>query len=160
MTTELMLYKFKDTGVEVSIRKVSPLLGAEIQRAFPAPTPPLQEVDYGDGVKKMEPNPSDPTFIEELRKYSNFLEEKTRSLIIKRGVVIELTDEQKSDVAELRKQWKDDFGVELQGDDKYIFVSYIAVGTDSDLEELLQAILRRSRPTEGAIAEATKTFQG
>lgn len=162
---ELNPFTFQDTGVTVQIRKVSPLLIMEVQRAMPVPKPPTQEVVYGDpkdpGAKKVEePNEAHPDYLEAIDNYNTELEAKVRKFMIQRGVVITLNDEQKADVKELREYWEEEFGVELKGNDKYLYVSYIAIGTDSDMEELMDVIMRRSQPTEAAMAEAKAGFQG
>lgn len=157
---ELVPHVVKDTGITLMIRKVSPLLGAELQRAFPRPQPPLQEVDYGDGKKVMEPNPANPDYAKAVATYESDLEIKLQSLLIKRGVVIELGEEEKAAVKELRAFWKTEFSKELDKDDKTVYVSFIALGTREDTEELINAIMRRSQPTEAATAEVKANFPG
>ncbi len=162
---ELSPFTFEDTGVKVHIRKVSPLLIMEVQKAMPVPKPPTQEVVYGDpddpGAKKVqEPNEAHPDYLAAIDQYNMELEAKVRKFMIKRGVIINLDDDQKQEVKELRKEWKDEFGKELDGNDKFLFISYIAIGTDSDMEELMDVIMRRSQPTEAVMSEAKASFQG
>ena len=162
---ELHPFTFKDTGITVQIRKVSPLLIMEVQKAMPVPKPPTQEVVYGDpndpGAKRVEePNEAHPDYLESIDKYNGELEAKVRKFMIERGVVITLSDEQKNEVKELREYWKEEFSAELSGNDKYLYVSYIAIGTDADMEEVMDVIMRRSQPTEAAMAEAKDGFQG
>ena len=162
---ELMPFTFKDTGVTVKIKKVSPLLLLEVQKAFPPPEPPMQDVVYGDpddpGAKmEQEPNYAHPDHLANIDEYKMELEEKIRFLMIKRGVVINLTAAQKEEVKELREYWKEEYGAEIKLNDKLLFINYIAIGTDSDIADLIQVISSRSQPTGAAIAEAKAGFQG
>ncbi len=162
---ELNPFTFEDTGITVQIRKVSPLLIMEVQKAMPVPKPPMQEVVYGDpndpGAKKVkEPNETHPDYMAAIEKYNMDLEQMVRKFMISRGVVITLDEEQKADVKELREEWKEEFGVELNGNDKFLFISYVAIGTDADMEELMDVIMRRSQPTEAEMSSVKAGFQG
>ncbi len=164
-TSELTPHTFKDTGIKVKIRKVSPMLIMEVQKAFPPPKPPMQEVVYGDpgesGAKTVEePNEAHPDYLVAIDEYNLELEAKVRQLMFKRGVRIHLDEEQKQEVKELREEWKEMFDKDLSGSDNYLYISYIAIGTDADMGELQEVIMRRSQPTEAAIAEAKAGFQG
>ena len=159
MTQKLYPYLIKDSGVTINIRKVSPLLLNEVSKKFPRPTAPLNEVDYGDGKKKQEPNEADPDFQVSLSAWQQAIYIETQRIMIDRGVVITLTDEQKEDVRELRKYWKDTYDSELTGSDVFVYVTLIALSTQEDIQELIEGITRRSQPTEGAIAEAVTSFR-
>lgn len=154
---ELTSHVFKDTGVTIQIRKVSPMLVMEIKRQFPEPKPPTNKVDYGDGNEVEESNYAHPDYARALEDYNQELEKRIRRLLIKRGVVCNVD---KQAVDELREFWKAEYEMDLpESDDLMAYISYICIGTDSDMEELLNAIMRRSQPTELAIAEATRAFQ-
>lgn len=154
---ELIPYTFKDTQVKVKLRKVSPLLALELRRAYPEPKPPMQEVDYGDGEKKLEPNPSHPDYVRELEEHNIKIELLTRKMLIKRGVVCDVPME---DVEQLQADWLDLTGTELPEKDPLVaYISYIAIGSDKDMEELIYAVMRRSQPTEEAVASHQDTFQ-
>lgn len=153
-------YTFKDTGREVCIKKVSPLLVMELQKSFPPPKPPLQKVDYGDGQEHWEANPSHPDYLQAMSDYNFAFQERLQRLMVKRGVSLTWTEEMRTEVAELRDFWKTEFEKELDPDDGMVYVLMICVGSDKDLEELLEAIARRAQPTEGAVNEALNSFQG
>ena len=158
--SELTAFTFKDTGVKVLIKKVSPLLVVELQKAFPPPAPPRQRVQIGDEWAE-EPNPAHPDYTEAMAKYSQEMEMRVRMLLINRGVVIpDDNGDWKAEVAELREFWQVNYGKELAGDDKTVYISNIAVGTDMDLGDLLTAIMQRSQPTEEAVAAAKSSFPG
>lgn len=151
----LPTFTFKDTGITVSIRKVSPLLGMEVRKAFPAPKPPRNPPDSEAFKLGEEYNEADPDYEREMEAYGQVIEEKVSRLYIKRGVECEVDT---AAVAELRLQMGD-MGIDLDPDDKLVYLKYICVGSTEDYQELIEVITRRSQPTEAAIAEAIDTFQ-
>ena len=91
---ELNPFTFKDTGITVQIRKVSPLLIMEVQKAMPVPKPPMQEVVYGDpddpGAKKVqEPNETHPDYLAAIDKYNMDLESKSVNDVLTIPVLID-----------------------------------------------------------------------
>ena len=151
--------KFKfSNGLEVGIKRVSPMLAVELARKFPKPKPPMKQVKYGDEIS-LEPNPADPEYLATLEEWQVQQELRTQSMYIRRGVVIELTDAQRKELAELRQFWKDEYGMELDKDDKYAYITYIAMEGGEDIGGLLSAIAGVSRPTEEAIEAAVDSFQ-
>jgi len=158
MTSKLSVYKLPVSECELTIRKVSPMLAMEVNRIFPVPQPPQQEVDYGDGKKRLEANLAHPDYQAALLKRDENIQKKMQSLIFKRGIAMVLTDEQKQEVADLRKYWKDDMGEELDGDDLFVWVSYIAIEDEKDMTGLMNAIMSVSQPTQEAIEKAKDMF--
>lgn len=148
-------YTFKDTGEIVELRKVSPLLLIKLRERYPQPKPPLQLVDYGDDDKKMEPNPAHPDYLEALAQYEQDMERRARDLLIRRGVVVQWTDEKRKALEDLRTFWRDSYEADMPAeDDTVAYVSYLAIGSDSDLTELIDHLVKRSQPTEEAIGAA------
>jgi hypothetical protein len=154
---ELTPFKFQDTGISVKIRKVSPLLINELYKLYPAPKPPLQEVDYGDGKKVQEVNEAHPDYVQALADHNTQIYEQLKKLLVKRGVVCEVD---KDAVDELRQFWQDEYGNHLEGTDLEIYVLYICAGSDADINELMDAITRRSQPTQEAKELAKVSFPG
>jgi hypothetical protein len=154
---ELTPFTFKDTGINIKIRKVSSFLVNELNKLYPAPKPPMQEVDYGDGKVVMEPNEAHPNYIQTMADYQNLKMEQLKKLLVRRGVECEVDTEA---VQELRDYWRAEYGKELEGTDKEIYIFYICAGTDKDADELMEAILRRSQPTKEAVELAKVTFPG
>jgi hypothetical protein len=148
-----------DTGAVLLIRKVSPLLNQELKKKFPPPAPPTSRVDYGDGDVREEPNPSDPAHQQAMAEWQDAMEERARMIFVKLGVAVEWTDEKRARVQEVRETMAL-LGVDLDPDDKMVYVSHVAIGSEQDYQELVQAIMTRSQPTEAAIAEAVETFPG
>lgn len=161
-TPELKPFTCVDTGIVILIRKVSPMLGNELRKAFPPPTPPVQQVEI-DGQMVDEPNPAHPDYQKALNDYNQETEVRMRRLLIKRG--IEFVDdiqakEASKQVEELRKSWKEDFGKELdESNDKVAFVWFIAAGTDKGIEEITQAIMTRSQPSQEDVELARVAFR-
>lgn len=156
---EITQFKFAN-GTVVGIRKVSPFLAIELQKAFPPPEPPMQTVNYGEGDIK-EANSASPEYAKALADYATEREHRLRKMIIKRGVVMEITDEIKEELSELRAFWKEDNSVDLPTDgDKCDYIIYIAVTQASDLERLVNTILGQGQPTEEGVQAAVESFPG
>jgi hypothetical protein len=155
----LIPYMFKDTGRQICVKKVSPMLIMELARQFPAPKPPMQKVDYGDGKDHFEPNPNSPAYEADMRQYNLDFQDRLQKLMIKRGVVLEWTEEMRQEVADLRAFWRETFDQDLNSDDAMVYVLNLCVGSENDLEELLGVIARRSQPTDPAITEALDSFK-
>lgn len=163
---EITFFTVPDTGVRLPVRKVSPSLIQEVERSLrremPEPKPPKQEVDYGNGPE-VEENPAHPAYVaamEEWKSHFNVeLSTRTQKLLIRRGVLpnLNLTDEQIEQVKVLKEEMKE-YGVEMEGDDKWIFVTAIALGTVEDIGDLTNALIRRSTVTEEAVQEALRKF--
>jgi hypothetical protein len=109
----------------------------------------------------IESNPAHPDYVATMNEYNREFEMRVRRLLIKRGVEIPGENKEWQDeVTELRDFWREEYTKELEGDDKMLYISYIAVGTDGDLTDLLGAIMQRSQPTEAAVAAAKASFPG
>ena len=158
--SKLVPFVFPSSGVSVMIRKVSPLLALEVQRSIPRPKPPTEKVILSSGEESLEPNWSHPDYETALQEYNLEVEEKTKKLLINRGVDLVLTEELKKEVKELRKYMKDEFGTDIALNDKEVYISYIAVESAKDFEALIGAVLGSSQPTEEEVAVAKESFQG
>lgn len=152
-------FTFKDSGVSVNIRKVSPLLAQRVSQSFPAPTPPIQEVDYGDGEKRKEPNLSHPDYIKALQQYNIDYEAKIRKVIIERGVDIVISEEIQAEINEFRQYMLDEMKIDLSAEsDKVVYITYIACASQEDLDRMIGEILSSSQPTEEKVNDAIKSF--
>lgn len=151
-------FTFPTTGRHVLVRSVNPLLAIEIRRQFPKPSPPLQEVDYGDGKKVFEPNPTHPDHHAALEDWNALLTEKMSRLIIKRGVVWTLTEAEQAEVVELRADMETDLGLTLDKNDLFVYVSYICIGGRLDVDSLTEAVMSTSQPTRAATEAALQSF--
>jgi len=143
-----------DSGVSVRYRRVSHFLLSDAAQSVVPPTPPLVDVHYGDNVKA-EPNPNAPEYLEAVRLYNIARNNKALETAIILGVQVEVDHER---VKELRDALADS-GISLPRNDKVLYVTRILCETKTDLELLRDTIIRKSQPTEGAIAEAIDTFR-
>lgn len=138
-------YEFDDTGYKCFVRKVSPALMLKLRREFPAPRPPMQTVDYGDEKgEEVLPNEADPDYQYELEAYNAAFEERLRRMYIRRGVMVQWTDALKEEVQNVRTEWKEETGKELDGSDEFVAVSYIFLGSQEDMDDLVRTITQRS----------------
>lgn len=152
----------KDTGRKLTLGKIpftlTDLLYKEYDRQFPPPDPPTEEVDYGEGQKIREPNILHPTYLRLTREHDlkrlEWVNERARHLFTEIAIDCEIdTDEVKRYRESMSK-----FGITLDENDKYVYVWYICIGTEEGHRELIQAIQKRSQPTEGSIKEALDRF--
>lgn len=158
---ELTAFTFRDSGITVKIRKVSPMIATDVARAFPDPNPPAQLVDYGEPKGKvLEANYSDPDYLKAKKANQEKMLEAIQRVYVLRGVVVE-GDDWKEEVKEYREFMKEQTGVPVdEPSDLVVYVLRICVGSDGDLEDLLNAITRRSQPTPKEVDLAKGSFRG
>lgn len=141
-------FTFESTGESCFIRPVPVMLVREIERSIPKPAPPMQEVEGPDGTKRMEANRTHPDFLAALGERAEKLQEAMTALILKRGVVVKLSDEQRDDVKALREDMRESFGVTWDASDEVVWVKYIACATPADLRRLINEVTNRSVPSD------------
>lgn len=158
----LPTFTFKDSGITVGYRRLGPFtmeaLGKAIRKEKAAPVAPLNEVDYGNG-KVTEPNLSDPAYQKAVAAYDAWVEaeasERMVAMVITRCIEpIEIDAEAVAYYRETASQ----FGLECEGDDKAVYIKYIAITTAEDLSEITVAVVSRSQPTPEAIQAAVTSF--
>ena len=152
--------KFSMAGILAAAAVLIAISPASAQTA--TPTPPLQEVDYGDDEKGMEPNAAHPDYQKAVSEYTDMIEHKLRRMVIKRGVSVEITPEIKAEIEELRAFWKEENPDKLidETDDTVFYVTFICFGSNEDSEELLAAIMQRSQPTREDVELTKVAFRG
>lgn len=149
-----------DSGRTVRIKFVGPMLMNDIRKAVaravgPRPEPPTQEVDYGNGSKKLEPNPLHPGYEASVREWHVAQGQVMLEKLLRYGVECEMTPEDEARLAELRA----DPDLALPEDDKLAFLTRLVASTERDQEALQEAIQGKAQPTEKAVAEALATFR-
>jgi hypothetical protein len=151
-----------ETGATLPIRKVSTLLRAEVRRqvladpAFAEPDPPIVAVDYGEGQLRT-PHRGHPVYQELVHEWNQrvAVEVGTRlkQMAIVRGVVLDASAIDADAVAAVRDT------MDLSAyDDRYVYIAFVAIGSEDDWRDLLKAIFERSAPSEAAIASHIATF--
>lgn len=151
-----------DSGITIQYHKVSPLLrddvDAALRRQYPIPDPPMQASDGGFGDGKPQPNPLDPEYREQVAMWQiahyNRLGDKMLRMAIASYVVVDVDTEA---VQALREQMAP-MGVELDSDDKYVYVSRICISSDADRDALGAALFNRSSPTREEVESSKATF--
>ena len=157
---KLIDFTFRDTGITVKIRKISPMLATDIGDSIPLPQAPLNEVDYGEPRGKvMEPNLQDPAYQRALLDRQTKIFKTWRRVMILRAVQVE-GDAWKEEVSEYRQFMQEATGFPLdEPNDLVVYVLRICVGSEEDLGELIEAITRRSQPTREEIEKAKDSFR-
>lgn len=156
------------TGVTVGLKRVSPLLrddiDAQLRVEHPVPEPPMKKRNYGTEDEPEwieEVDLSDSKFKEDLRKWgiehANRLGDKLLWVAVRRGVEIELGEEELRQVQEVR----DDLlavGTQLDPDDKFVYITRVALGSTDELRELHDLIFAQSRPSQQEVDAIKATF--
>lgn len=154
-------FTFQDTGITVKIRKISPMLAADVNASMPEPLPPEQEVDYGEprGIVK-ERNYSDPQYVNDLAAHKQKVFQALQRVMIKRAVIVE-GEEWLDAVKEYRDFILEETGIPLaETSDLLVYVMRVCIGSNEDMTDLLSAITSRSQPTQEAIEQAKRSFRG
>ena len=150
-------FKFS-TGIVVRIKRVSPFLISDVLKTIPRPRPPVQEVDYGDGVKRQEENPAHPSYELALEEYNQRVTELSTRITLRRGVEADIDY---AALSQIKEELAADFGVELEEkDDLIAYIKYVATGSPDDVRRLAAAILSESQPSEEAIQANVDSFRG
>ena len=150
------------SGYRVEFRPIGPLTVEEIRtavrKALPEPDPPMNTVQGLDGKDTQEPNTADPDYLRALAEHditvNTEVGERLFRLIARRSIATPVDAEA---VAQLRSDMAD-IGVELPKDDRDVFVRHILIGSNQDMTDLQNAILRRSQPTREAVTEKVESF--
>lgn len=152
-------FTFADTGITVKVRKVSPMIATDVAASFPEPEPPEQEVEYPGG-KVMEKNYADPNYIHAKAEYQKKVTMALQRVMIQRA--IKPTDEDwKEDVQEYREFIQQSTGKPLQEEsDLLVYVMRVCIGSQEDMQDLLNAITKRSQATPEAVEAARNSFRG
>lgn len=158
--TELRPYTIPGTGkvvkVKQSISMAMLVLDLANDPTNPKPLPPIQEVVIA-GKKLAERNYSSPAYAAAVATWEQGIEATASMLMLETALVIDLSEADKKEVAELRENRP---GLPLNQTDAMIWLKYVAIGSDDDFKSLLQFIRGNSEPTEEEIGKAADGFQG
>lgn len=168
---ELLVFTAQDSGLSLKVKRVPGGLIDDVRRKFlaqlPEPKPPINRVNYGtetDPHWEEESNPADPAYVTALdawkRVFNERLGDASQTLMMKLGVVpyLEMTPEKKAMVDALREMMRENFSVELEEDDRLVYINRIVLVTPEDMQDLAMFLMRRQQPTEAAIAESIRKF--
>lgn len=160
-------FTFPDTGITIRIRKFSPSLrddiDAALRRQYPVPDPPMSAPVEGFGDAKPQPNPLDPDYRERVAAWQMAhmarLSDKLLRVAIAHCVEIDAESDMAGAVAELKDRMAP-LGVELNDDEKYLYITRIAVGSREDLRDFETALFTRAQPTRDEVESVKATFRG
>lgn len=161
MASVLTDHTFRDTGITVKIRKISPMLAADIRNSIPAPIPPENEVDYGPPKGKVkEQNVTDPNYLTQVTEWNLKVYMLWRRVMVLRAVDQDsLPAGWNDEVKGYRDFIKAQTGKDLdEPEDLVIYILRICVGSEEDLNDFINAVTRRSQPTAEVIEQAKASF--
>ena len=154
---ELSEFTFPTSGIKVHVPLVSPAAFVmRLQRKYPAPKPPMQEVDYGSGHKVREFNYAHPDYKESQLQHARFLETEAQGMVLARAIRgISLNAEQR----EMVKEWKEQNGDfhDAADRDEEIFFEEFCVKDENDLLEFMTHVTGID-PSEEEIQNAVDGF--
>jgi hypothetical protein len=152
----------KNSGIDVKIRSLGPwtldTISTAAAKEHPRPTPQLNTVIGLDGKEQQEPNEADPAYQAALAAWGDEVQADTmRRLfrILQAGGVVYEPD--LDAVADFRAMMAVG-GVTLPDDDREVFFYHLMLGNKEDSEQLINAVMHRSQPTEEAVEDRTASF--
>lgn len=151
MSTEITL---PDSGATIRVNRIAPATIMAIGRKFPDLQPPLQEVDYGNGSKRMEPNPLDPTYAAALEQQAQAKTMLILETYARLGVEVEVDA---AKVAEFR-EYAAEMGLTIPKNDQAVYVLHILCLSNDDLLAMRAGVEGSSIPTEKAVTDKADTF--
>lgn len=157
--SELIPYKIPSTGETVQIRKSISyaMLLMDMARETPKPKAPLQEVEIA-GQVSAERNYADPDYQENLATWDADLAMRASIAVVELSIHIEMTKDRKAAVKVLRETMS--HLLPLQQPDKMVWLKYVAIKSDDDFRDLINAIRNGVQPTEDTVQETADSFQG
>lgn len=156
-TTGKSIYTFKN-GLKVEIVRVAPLLTNQLRKQLKKPIPPKVKIEVGENEFIFEDDIDNAGYKAALEIWSEEIENRARILYLTKGINIDLTPGQRQEVDQLRAFWLENYGDKLEGSDEYCYLSYVAIQSESEYQELISAITGRSEPKESGVANALADF--
>jgi hypothetical protein len=152
------------SGYTVKFRPIGPMIANEISKAarktIVEPTPPRNTVTGLDGKERQEENTADPDYQVALQEYYQTLgleiTDRLMQYIARSSIEVEVDTEAVQRV----RDGLTAAGVEPPTDDREVFLKFVLIGSQEDLDTLRNAVMRRSQPTEEAIQEKAADFPG
>lgn len=145
VTTLHAVSQFTQAAIEIGIRK-----------AFPPPAAPLNEVDYGDGKKKLEPNPSDPDYIAAMRRYQAEYSQRLFAAIIDLAADIEIDD---AALARVRGMFEQHHIPWDEPSDKVAYVKHCCIyNLVEEMPKFMAALRDLMGPKEEDVVDHVATF--
>ncbi len=173
MIPPLPRHLFKDSGIEISIRKVGPTtyqrIAQAIMRDMPDPDPPRNPPDSEAAALGEEFNRADSDYMAAcIEREGERRGELSRRLLLI-GILeaeFEIDDRARVDIARKKRHldligasYEDDPKLTPEENEKVFYILHIAAATGEDTAEFVNTLMRRSVPTEEAVQSQIATFQ-
>lgn len=142
------------SGITVWARKVSPYTMQLAGKSITKPTPPMVEVEYGEGKKGVEANEADPVYVAALAEWQQAISLKAVDVMFRLGVQVDIDqaalDERRTEFEAL--------GLTMDSDPHLAYIKHIAIQCEDDMTLLAAAITKKSQPTEDGVQDHLDTF--
>lgn len=141
------------------IRPISTFLFRDIDKEFPAPIPPREQILRADGSFLETENRSHPDYLAALTERESRINGMMGDIVIELACMINLTDAQREEIKNYRDNVKRIAGVEIAGSIESQYLKYIALTDTSDMVELIRAVMSRMRPSEKKLTNGLSTSE-
>lgn len=148
-------------GAVAQLRPISQFTRAHIEtqarRQHPAPKPPLNEVDYGDGRTVLEPNLADPDYALAMQEYQTTIGYAALEGMIELAVEIEIDTAELARVADTLAR----LGMPLEErSDKIAYIKHCCMfDVATEGQALMQALQQAITPRPEEVAAQIATFR-
>lgn len=156
------------SGIEIRIRRIPHMAMQRVQIVVEEemkdskPKAPTMKVETAPGSFEYIPDENDSKYREELIAWNISLTEHLTEMywdvILKAGIVYELTDEDKKEIAQLREVFER-LQMKLPESDRMFWLRYIAAPTIEDYKTLLWECFGKSSPSEAQVTFHRILFQ-
>jgi hypothetical protein len=150
-------------GPSMRIKEVSFYIVQDIIKSLPEPQQEMIEVTNPDGEKSLMPDMSTTAKERYQLKLLEFEGEYNKLLMriaLLEGVDVELDEKQLKQVADYRARMKKYRAeLELDEDDKFVWIVYITCPNHEELTRLQKAIIGLNQATEEAMQKAAERFR-
>jgi hypothetical protein len=150
-------------------RRIGPMaqqrLAQQIMLDDPEPVPPMVKTELGE-----EPNPADPAHDRALKAWqARTFVKLNQQLLVLAALECEVTigDAEKEEIARRQRYlkavgmpWEPNADLDDRENERVFYILYIACAESDDLSEFGQVVMKRSLPTEAAVAQHIETFPG
>jgi hypothetical protein len=162
-------HTFQGSGITVRFRRIGPMaqqrLAQQIMLDDPEPVPPMVKTELGE-----EPNPADPAHDRALKAWqARTFVKLNQQLLVLAALECEVTigDAEKEEIARRQRYlkavgmpWEPNADLDDRENERVFYILYIACAESDDLSEFGQVVMKRSLPTEAAVAQHIETFPG
>lgn len=148
-----------ENGVELNVRRISPIIYADMVKKYKKPQPPIVFVE---SKGRKEENPSDPTYIEALNEWEAMISTTMIDSSIVAGTSVKhvpdgILKHDSEDTIDMLNV----MGVDTSSKNTvYLhWVKYIAAVGDDDISNILSAVARKSGVAEDDVQTASTMFR-